>query len=258
MATIKNPELVFAVVPRVAAAFSLIGSSFIVAEVCRDRRKRSRVVGCVENSIANYHLCADASCLPLSYFVLKLKVSPNCGWHVAVRYHWIDLLLPGAVAVAARRGVLAGGCGEPADGECRQCCTSCAHLMHHPLTLQLLQLQQCTAQAFFGQAVVATVTYNTILAIQYLMIISFRISEKQIERKYEKFMHAIPILVWLTTGVLGIAFEVFNPAFFNCWIAPVPINCAAAGEIPDGRPECPGDISPPFFSGQSSMPPSGQ
>jgi hypothetical protein len=29
-----------------------------------------------------------------------------------------------------------------------------------------------------------------------------------------------------------------NPAFFNCWIAPAPINCAAAGEMPDGRPPC--------------------
>ena len=43
MATIKNPELVFAVVPRVAAACSLFGSSFIVAEVLRDAQKRKKV-----------------------------------------------------------------------------------------------------------------------------------------------------------------------------------------------------------------------
>ena len=43
MAKIKNPELVFAVVPRVAAACSLFGSSFIVAEVLRDAQKRKKV-----------------------------------------------------------------------------------------------------------------------------------------------------------------------------------------------------------------------
>ena len=95
--------------------------------------------------------------------------------------------------------------------------------------------------------VLCTILPSPALAVQYLMIITFGISEKQIERKYEKFMHAIPILVWLTTGALGIAFEVFNPAFFNCWIAPVPINCAAAGEIPGGRPECTRGYLAPIF-----------
>ncbi|KAL9188985.1 hypothetical protein ACHAXT_011475 [Thalassiosira profunda] len=190
MATINNPELVFAVVPRVAAAFSLLGSSFIVAEVCRDRRKRSRVYHRIVAGMSLFDIVGS-----ICYFLGRWPLPPDAEF-------------------------LPGGVGNQ---------------------------QTCTAQAFFGQAVVATVTYNTILAVQYLMIISFGISEKQIARKYEKFMHAIPVLVWLTTGALGIAFEVFNPAFFNCWIAPVPINCAAAGEIPDGRPECTRGYLAPIF-----------
>ena len=74
----------------------------------------------------------------------------------------------------------------------------------------------CTTQAFFGQAVVGTVTYNTVLAVQYVLIIKLKLSETIIAERYEKYMHGVPILVWLITGCLGIGFEVFNPAFFNC------------------------------------------
>ena len=74
----------------------------------------------------------------------------------------------------------------------------------------------CTAQAFFGQAVVATVSYNTVLAVQYLMIIKLNISESQIAKRYEKIMHSIPIFIWLITGIIGLSCGVFNPAFFNC------------------------------------------
>ena len=67
---------------------------------------------------------------------------------------------------------------------------------------------------------VATVSYNTVLAVQYLLIIKLNIPEAIIEKKYERIMHGIPILVWLITGIIGVACGVFNPAFFNCWIMP--------------------------------------
>lgn len=105
----------------------------------------------------------------------------------------------------------------------------------------------CTTQAFFGQAVVGTVTYNTVLAVQYVLIIKLKLSETIIAERYEKYMHGVPILVWLITGCLGIGFEVFNPAFFNCWITPVPINCAAYGENPEGRPDCTRGYLAPIF-----------
>ena len=56
--------------------------------------------------------------------------------------------------------------------------------------------------------------------------------------KYEKFMHAAPIIVWVGTGTVG---------FFNYWIAPMPINCAAYDEIGDNRPPCTGGYLAPIF-----------
>lgn len=97
--------------------------------------------------------------------------------------------------------------------------------------------QTCTAQAFFRQAVLATVVYSCVLAIYYLLVIKYSMKERKI-LKYEKFMHAAPIIVWVGTGAVGIAFKIFSPTFFNYWIAPMPINCATYDEIGDNRPPC--------------------
>jgi len=70
------------------------------------------------------------------------------------------------------------------------------------------------------------------------MIVNLKMSERTIAKKYEKVMHILPFLMWIVTAIIGISFDALNPTFFNCWITPVPINCAAAGEIPEGRPPC--------------------
>jgi uncharacterized membrane protein len=114
------------------------------------------------------------------------------------------------------------------------------------LFLHSFLLKQCTAQAFFGQAVVGIVTYNTVLAVQYFMVVNLGMYESNIKR-YEVIFHAIPFLMWMVTGIVGLSFEVLNPAFFNCWISPVPINCAAKGEIPYGRPTCTRGYLAPVF-----------
>ena len=179
-----NWDLAYAVVPRVAAAFSLLGSGFIVFEVLSDAKKRRRV----------YHrIMCGMSCFDIigsvCYFLGRWPMPPD----------------------GLEGFGLSGGVGTDAT---------------------------CTAQAFFGQAVVGTVTYNAVLAVQYYLIVNRSLSETTIAKKYERSMHAIPFAMWITTGIIGLAFDSLNPAFFNCWIAPVPINCAAAGEIPDERPPC--------------------
>ena len=179
-----NWDLAFAVVPRVAAFFSLLGSSFIVYEVLSSSTKKRKV----------YHrIMCGMSCFDIigsiCYFLGRWPMPPD------------------ALEVWGQ----AGGIGT--DGT-------------------------CTTQAFFGQAVVGTVTYNAVLAGQYFMIVNLKMSETTIAKKYEKIMHSIPFLMWLVTAIIGLSFNALNPAFFNCWISPVPINCAAAGEIPEGRPPC--------------------
>mmetsp|Transcript_1685 Transcript_1685/g.2634 ORF Transcript_1685/g.2634 Transcript_1685/m.2634 type:complete len:111 (-) Transcript_1685:218-550(-) len=68
----------------------------------------------------------------------------------------------------------------------------------------------CTTQAFFGQAVVGTVTYNAVLAGQYFMIVNLKMSERTIAKKYEKVMHILPFLMWIVTAIIGISFDALD------------------------------------------------
>lgn len=179
-----NWDLAFAVVPRVAAFFSLLGSGFIVYEVISDVKKRRKV----------YH---------------RIMCGMSC----------FDII--GSICYFLGRWPM------PADG-----------LSGFGLSGGVGTEATCKTQAFFGQAVVGTVTYNAVLAVQYFMIVNLSMSETTIAKKYEKIMHAIPFFMWIATAIIGLSFGALNPAFFNCWITPAPINCAAAGEIPDGRPPC--------------------
>jgi len=190
MATIPNPELTYAVVPRVAAFFSFSGSAWIASEVLRDKKKREKVYHRVMLGMSVFDMAAS-----ICFFLGRWPLPPDAP------------LLPGGIG----------------------------------------NQQTCTAQAFFGQAGLATVAYNCTLAFYYLLVVKYGMTEKEIAKRIEKWMHALPVVIWLSTGAAGIALEVFNPAFFDCWIAPVPINCAAYGEKGDDRPPCTRGYLAPIF-----------
>mmetsp|Transcript_13686 Transcript_13686/g.32248 ORF Transcript_13686/g.32248 Transcript_13686/m.32248 type:complete len:404 (+) Transcript_13686:574-1785(+) len=78
----------------------------------------------------------------------------------------------------------------------------------------------CAAQGFFNQtAAFCTPTYNISLAIYYLLVIVKGWKEKRIA-KVEKYLHALPILPGLGTGLAGLFLKLYNGAGWICWIAP--------------------------------------
>lgn len=72
MSTIQNPELVFAVVPRVAAACSLMGSSWIVLEVLRDAQKRKKVYHRIMLGMSSFDIIAS-----MCYFLGRWPLPPD-------------------------------------------------------------------------------------------------------------------------------------------------------------------------------------
>ena len=72
MSTIQNQELVFAVVPRVAAACSLMGSSWIVIEVLRDAQKRKRVYHRIMLGMSSFDIIAS-----MCYFLGRWPLPPD-------------------------------------------------------------------------------------------------------------------------------------------------------------------------------------
>ena len=53
--------------------------------------------------------------------------------------------------------------------------------------------------------------YNAMLCLYYLAIIRFEIKEDALV-KYEKYMHAVSILLPLIGSILGVVFDLFHEA----------------------------------------------
>ena len=81
-------------------------------------------------------------------------------------------------------------------------------------------VQTCAAQGFFNQsAALCTPTYNISLAIYYLLVVVGGWKEKRVEG-IEKYLHALPIVAGLGTGIAGLILKLYNGAGWICWIAP--------------------------------------
>jgi hypothetical protein len=91
--------------------------------------------------------------------------------------------------------------------------------------------QTCTAQGFFLQLGLAVPFYNTCLAIYYFLIIKYNVSDDNLRKNIEPYMHAIAVLFPLATCIVCLSLDLFNNANLWCWIAPLPLNCTGSGIV---------------------------
>jgi hypothetical protein len=77
----------------------------------------------------------------------------------------------------------------------------------------------CTFQGFFTQFGISSPLYNASLSIYYLLVIRYGWTEEQMQR-IEPFLHGVPLLWGLGTGVAGLFLTIFNSANLWCWVAP--------------------------------------
>lgn len=82
--------------------------------------------------------------------------------------------------------------------------------------------QTCTAQGFFNQLLLGGPLYNLMLAIYYLLIGKYNLTEEEIARRYEKYMHVTAILTTLGFAIAGLPLTLYNNANLWCWIASYP------------------------------------
>ena len=87
----------------------------------------------------------------------------------------------------------------------------------------------CSINGFFTNFLIGSMLYTACLAVYFVLKVRFEVHENVISKYYEPFFHAIPIVVTLTSGVVGIFLEAFNPfdelAGF-CWISDYPPGCS--------------------------------
>jgi hypothetical protein len=97
-------------------------------------------------------------------------------------------------------------------------------------------ISTCTAQGFFfmlGGS--CTAAYIASLMLYYLFSIRYKKSEEEIAKRFEPWLHAIPIIYSISISSSLVAFEALNPTPFECW-------CTAM-TIPYWCPSTPNDDS---------------
>ena len=95
-------------------------------------------------------------------------------------------------------------------------------------TLPLITTPACTAGGFLIQfGSVIGVIYAASMQVQYVLVIKYGWKDKRM-RKLEPWLHLCPILFGLGTSIAGLVLKLYNPADWNCWIAPLPYNCTTS------------------------------
>jgi len=82
--------------------------------------------------------------------------------------------------------------------------------------------QTCIAQGFFAQFIVGSQIYNLMLAIYYLLVGKYKLSEEEITRRYEPWMHLSAIVPTLAVAVVGLPLNWYNNANLRCALTPAP------------------------------------
>jgi hypothetical protein len=96
----------------------------------------------------------------------------------------------------------------------------------------------CSVQGFFTQFSFIAVMYNFNLSIYYVLVVACQYSKKQIIT-IEPYMHAIAIVVTMGTAIPMAVLGLYNPAVWDCWIAPKPLGCQETWDASfESTPNC--------------------
>ena len=87
------------------------------------------------------------------------------------------------------------------------------------LVLQQTIVKKLTTDIFFRSS------DNSCLAVYYLLVVKFGVSEERLRYNIEPAMHLLAVAVGLITAVAGVFLDLYNNSSLWCWIAPFPVGC---------------------------------
>ena len=85
--------------------------------------------------------------------------------------------------------------------------------------------QTCSAQGFFVTLGVAVPIYNALLALYFLLVVNYNISDRTLRTRVEPAMHVTAFVWGFGTALSSTLLGLFNNANLWCWIAPYPSDC---------------------------------
>lgn len=96
-------------------------------------------------------------------------------------------------------------------------------------------LTTCNIQGFIVTMFNASaILYMCALQLQYLLTIKYSWSETRIHKEAEIYMHGIPWFLSLSAAITQLSLKLFNPADWDCWIAPYPADCTSSHDVNKG------------------------
>lgn len=92
----------------------------------------------------------------------------------------------------------------------------------------------CNIQGFIVTLFNASaILYMCALQLQYLLTIKYGWTESRI-RTVEPYMHGVPWCLGLAAAITQLSLKLFNPADWDCWIAPFPSDCTSSHQVKKG------------------------
>ncbi len=90
----------------------------------------------------------------------------------------------------------------------------------------------CDIQGFFTSiGSLGAIWYTLSISIYFFLVIKYNISDQDLRKIHEPFLHAVPIICSLGTGFFILATNNYNVAGETCWIAPEPLDCLENPEV---------------------------
>jgi len=94
----------------------------------------------------------------------------------------------------------------------------------------------CNVQGFFIIAGgVLGPFYNCALCFYYLAVVRYNMSDNDIRKKLEPFLHGVPFIWSVASATYAVAVKAVNPNVVYCWINQAPYTCLVDPNIPCER-----------------------
>lgn len=89
----------------------------------------------------------------------------------------------------------------------------------------------CSFLGWLTQLSLSAVWYNALLSFYYLLTVRFGISRHEFARRYEKYLHGLTWLFFISTATLGSTLDLYEEMDISqgCWVGEIPKGCEAAG-----------------------------
>lgn len=97
----------------------------------------------------------------------------------------------------------------------------------------------CTARGFLGLLASAGPFYTSALSFYYLLTIKHNVRTERMTSIYEPIFHGVCILYPVTTAIIGLPLQVYNPTSDGllCLVEPYPLDCTSDEDIECERGE---------------------